>query len=289
MDNFEIFTDTGCDIVPEKLDEWNVRCIDLLFRDVKTDKVYTQRQMPVDIFYQKMKDGDIFRTSAANMDDFIKNFEPVLQEGRDILYIGFSSGLSGTVSTGAIVANELMEKYPERKIIVVDTLCASAGLGMFVYMAVLKRAKGESMEDIAAYIRENVPYLGHWFTVGDLVYLKRSGRCSAAAAFMGGMLNLKPLLHVDEEGHLVPIVNVRGRKKSIAAVADKYFELARDPENGMYFICNGDCREDAQKLEEMIMARNGGKKADLITDIGPVIGSHSGPGTLAVFFLGKQR
>ena len=289
MNKLVIMADTGCDIAPEVLKKWDVACIDLLFREENSEKVYTQKDIATDEFYQLMKDGKVFRTSAANMDDFTKAFEPYLQEGQDILYIGFSSGLSSTVGTGAIVANELMEKYPERKIKVVDTLCASAGHGLVVYYAIKKREEGASIDEIAAFLnKEIIPGLCHWFTVGDLVYLKRSGRCSAAAAFMGNVLNIKPVLHVDEEGHLIPMFKVHGRKKSIAAVADKYTELAKDAQNGIYFICHGDCPEDARALEDMINARHG-HKAELITDIGPVIGSHSGPGTLAVFFVGKER
>lgn len=288
MGKYIIMTDTGCDILPDKLDEWKVECVDLLFRNEADDKVYTQRDVDAKAFYQEMRSGAVYRTAAANMDDFFKAFEPCLEKGNDILYIGFSSGLSSTVSTAFIAANELMEKYPERKIIVIDTLAASAGHGLLVYMAVNKKEEGASMEEVAEYINKNVPNMCHWFTVEDLVYLKRSGRCSGAAAFMGNILNIKPVLHVDNAGHLIPMFKVRGRKKSINALAEQLAELSLDAANGDYFISHADCIEDAYALEQAI-ADKCGKKAALITDIGAVIGSHAGPGTLALFFLGKNR
>ncbi|MCF0228731.1 MAG: DegV family protein [Parasporobacterium sp.] len=288
MSDFIIMTDTGCDILPEILDEWKVGLIDLIFTDVAADKAYTQREITTDDFYRKMIDGARFKTSAANPDDFYKAFEPHLKDGKDILYVAFSSGLSSTVSTSKLVANDLAEQYPDRKIICFDTLCASAGHGFMVYRAVRKRDEGCTIEEIVDYLSTIRPGLCHWFTVGDLEYLKRGGRCSPAAAFMGAVLNIKPVLHVDDEGHLIAMFKVRGRKKSIDAVAEKYFELV-DPKYGdEYFISHGYCREDALALEKIVEGKTG-KKATLITDIGPVIGSHSGPGTLAIFFVGKNR
>lgn len=288
MADYIIMTDTGCDILPEKLDEWNVGCVDLLFRNEADDKVYTQRDVDAKAFYSEMRAGSVYRTAAANMDDFFKAFEPKLEEGKDILYLGFSSGLSSTVGTAFIAANELMEKYPGRKVTVIDTLAASAGHGLLVYMAVNKKNEGASMDEVAELISANVLNMCHWFTVEDLVYLKRSGRCSAAAAFMGNVLNIKPVLHVDNEGHLIPMFKVRGRKKSINSLIEQYAELALDAEKGDYFISHGDCLEDAESLEKALIDKFGNKAA-LITDIGAVIGSHSGPGTLALFFLGKNR
>ena len=287
MNDYVIFTDTGCDILPDILDEWNVKLIDLLFRDTATDQIYTQRDMPTEVFYQKMKEGASFRTSAANMEDFSNAFVPYLEKGTDILYVGFTSGQSGTVNTAAIVARELEEQYPERKVTVIDTLCSSAGLGLMVYFAKERRDAGDSMDEVEAYIRERIPYLCHWFTVDDLQYLARSGRCSKAAAFMGSVLNIKPILHVDEEGKIVPLYKVRKKKKSINTVAEGYVELAQDPK-GTFFICNSDCREDAKMLDDLIFQKTG-VHAKIITDIGPVIGSHCGPGTLAVFFVSKKR
>lgn len=287
MNEYVIFTDSSCDIVPSLLKEWDVPYVNLVFRNDATGDEYTQDTMEIGEFYRQMRSGVVFKTSAANMQAFHDAFEPVLAAGKDILYIGFSSGLSSTVAAGDAAAKDLKFKYPERNIIAIDTLCASAGQGLILYLSVLKRNEGASLEENAAYVEECIPHLDHWFTVDDLVYLKRGGRVSGVAAFIGGMLNIKPVLHVDDEGHLIAMFKVRSRKKSIMALADKYFEYVNDP-TGRYFISHGDCLDDAKALEDLICAKTG-RKAELITNVGPVIGSHSGPGTLALFFLGKNR
>ena len=288
MSNYVIITDSSCDLAPETLRQWSVECINLTFHLEGSSQEYINSDMPSGVFYQRMREGSVFKTAAANMEDFCQVFEQKLQEGVDILYLGFSSGLSNTVCAGQMAATELMEKYPERRITVIDTLCASAGQGMVVYLAVQKKQSGASMEEVAAYVNGLLPHLCHWFTVDDLVYLKRGGRVSAATALLGGMLNIKPILHVDDEGHLISMSKVRGRRQSIQALAKKYEETALSPENGPYFISHGDCMDDAKALENCIFEKYG-VKATLIADIGPVIGSHSGPGTLALFFLGKNR
>ena len=288
MSNYVIITDSSCDLAPETLKEWSVESINLTFHLDGSSQEYINSDMPSGVFYQRMREGSVFKTAAANMEDFCQVFEQKLQEGVDILYLGFSSGLSNTVCAGQMAATELMEKYPERRITVIDTLCASAGQGMVVYLAVQKQQSGASMEEVAAYVNGLLPHLCHWFTVDDLVYLKRGGRVSAATALLGGMLNIKPILHVDNEGHLISMSKVRGRRQSIQALAKKYEETALSPENGPYFISHGDCMDDAKALENCIIEKYG-VKATLIADIGPVIGSHSGPGTLALFFLGKTR
>lgn len=288
MEKYLIFTDSGCDILPDKLKEWDVESLDLLFREEGGDREYRQADMPTKEFYDRMRAGTVFRTAAANSDSIRTAFEPKLREGRDILYICFGSGLSSTADTAKLTARELMREYPGRKIAVVDTLCASAGHGLILWFAVQARAKGLSLEEAEADALEKLPHMCHWFTVDDLVYLKRGGRVSAAAAFFGGVLNIKPVLHVDDAGHLIPMSKVRGRVNSIKAIAKKFTETAIDPENCTYFISHGDCPEDAKKLEDMIISEYG-NHAKLITDIGPVIGAHSGPGTLALFFLGTKR
>lgn len=288
MSNYVIITDSSCDLAPETLKEWSVESINLTFHLDGSSQEYINSDMPSGVFYQRMREGSVFKTAAANMEDFCQVFEQKLQEGVDILYLGFSSGLSNTVCAGQMSATELMEKYPERRITVIDTLCASAGQGMVVYLAVQKKQSGASMEEVAAYVNGLLPNLCHWFTVDDLVYLKRGGRVSAATALLGGILNIKPILHVDDEGHLISMSKVRGRRQSIQALAQKYVETALNPENGPYFISHGDCMDDAKALENCIFEKYG-VKATLIADIGPVIGSHSGPGTLALFFLGRNR
>lgn len=287
MSDFVIMTDSGCDISPVKLAEWGVECSSLTFR-FEDGIEYSDSEMAPAEFYKRMREGDVSKTSAVNITIFRDMFEPALKQGKDILYIGFSSGISTTSNSGIMAARELAEEYPERKLIAIDTKCASAGQGLVVYMAVQKKKEGMSLEELGTYVEETCPNIGQWFTVDDLVYLKRGGRVSAAAAFAGGVLGIKPVLRVDEDGCLSNMMKVRGRAQSIKAIAKKYSETAIDPENGLYFISHGDCIEDVKALEELIVKAHGNKCA-FITDVGPVIGSHSGPGTLALFYPAKSR
>lgn len=288
MNNYTIITDSGCDIAPELLAQWNVKCINLTFQFDGSSREYVNGDMTTKDFYQKMRDGACARTAAANIDNFHTMFEPELQQGHDVLYLGFSSGLSTTCSTAQMVVKDLKADYPERTILVVDTLCASAGQGLLVYMAVQRRDLGASVTENAQFLEEKKLSLCHWFTVDDLVYLKRGGRVSAAAALAGSVLGIKPVLHVDNEGHLINMCKVRGRKQSIRTIVEKYMDLAENPKSGTVFISHGDCMEDAQALDDLLF-KTAGIRATLITDIGPVIGAHSGPGTLALFFFGKAR
>lgn len=288
MSNYVIFTDSACDIVPSVLAEWGVRCVSLAFRFNHIDKDFLNDDMPIKEFYQNMRDGKVAKTNAVNAETFRATFEPVLAEGNDILYLGFSSGLSTTFQQGKLAAEDLAEKYPERKIVAIDTLCASAGEGLFVKLVLDKKNAGATMEETVAYANEILPKLAHWFTVEDLVYLKRGGRVSPAVALVGGMLNIKPIMHVDNEGHLIKVGTIRGRKQSLNALADKLFETAEDPAGGTIFISHGDCEDEAKYLAETIKNR-GGNDVQIITNVGTVIGAHSGPGTMALFFVAKQR
>lgn len=287
MNTYEIFTDSACDISPKRLKEWGVGYAELTFRFDGNNKVYSNAEMTTDEFYAKMRAGSVAKTAAVNPDAFAAIFEPVLKNGRDILYVGFSGGLSTTSNSARIAAQSLQGSYPERKIIVIDTLAASAGEGMLVYLAVKKRDEGATIEENEKYVRELMPRLCHWFTVDDLVYLKRGGRISPAAAFFGNMLGIKPVLHVDDEGHLIAVQKVRGRKTAIEALAAKYAELAEDTE-GPVFVSHADCQRDVDALEAILKAKHG-RGIDLTESVGTVIGAHSGPGTLALFFIGKSR
>ena len=288
MKDYVIFTDSGCDIAPELLKEWNVELIELLFRREGSVMEMRPSSMPVKDFYDRMRAGDVFRTAAANENTLRQAFVPKLRAGLDILYVCFSSGLSGTFGTAELAAEELMKEYPERRVAVVDTLCASAGQGLLLWYAAKAANAGASMDDVLKELLDKRPHLAHWFTVDDLVYLKRGGRVGSVAAFFGGVLNIKPVLHVDDEGHLIPMQKVRGRINAIKAIVKKYRETALDPEHGEYFISHGDCIDDAKRLERMLRDEFG-QNAALITDIGPVIGAHSGPGTLALFYLSRER
>ncbi len=288
MSNYRIFTDSGCDITPEMLEEWGVTALDLTFRFNGDVKEYSNREMDVKAFYERMRRKGVAKTAAVNPDRFAEAFEKVLAEGEDILYVGFSSGLSTTFNSARIAAEGLKEKYPERKIITVDTLAASAGQGLILYLTKLKKDEGASIEETAAYTEDIKMKISIWFTVEDLVYLKRGGRISAVTALVGNMLGIKPVLKMDEEGHLISVGKARGRVGSLAALADKYTELAADTKENTVFISHGDSLDDANKLAKMIEEKHGVKPA-VITNVGTVIGAHSGPGTIALFFIGKER
>lgn len=288
MSQYVLYTDSGCDIAPAKLKEWGVKCVPLIFRFDGSDQEYTNEDIPVKDFYDAMRAGKSVKTSAANVETFKQAFETELKNGDDVLYLAFSSGLSNTCNAARLAANELEESYPDRKVIVLDTLLASAGQGMLVRIAVDQKASGASLEECAAYMREASPKACAWFTVDELTYLKRGGRISPTVALIGSMLSIKPVMHMDDEGHLVKVGQVRGRKAALKAIVDKFSENALDPEHGYCYVCNADCMDDVQRIREMIQARHG-RDVDLIADIGPVIGAHCGPGTIAVFCLAKER
>ena len=287
MNDYQVFTDSACDIPYSLLEQWRVACLDMTYHFDGEGIDYTNRDMTIRDFYQSMRDGRVAKTSAVNMEVFRSRFEAVLREGKDILYIAFASVLSNSCQVAGLVAKELMEQYPGRRIVCIDSRCASAGLGLLVYLSVRKRDSGADLEELAEYVGKTLPKLCHWFTVDDLVYLKRGGRVSAVGAFAGTLLQIKPVLHVDDDGRLVNMRKIRGRKQAVANMAEQYLATAADPK-GVYFISNGDCPEDAELLERLIFER-AGRRAELICDIGPVIGAHSGPGTLALFFLGSPR
>ncbi|MCR4607866.1 MAG: DegV family protein [Oscillospiraceae bacterium] len=288
MSEYVIFTDSACDIPEEILREWGVEYRWLTYTFDGEFKQYSNYGLPYPEFYDRVRKGGVARTSAVNADAFLDGFESILQTGKDILYIGFSSGLSSTYDAACIAAKELLEKYPGRKIRCVDTRAASAGFGLLLYMAVEKKKVGASLEENEQYILDNRFHLCHWFTVEDLIYLKRGGRISATTAIVGNILSFKPVMHMDDPGHLINMFKVRGRKNSLIALADKYGELALDPSGGTVFISHGDCLDDAQKLADMLRERFGVKVAKIVY-VGPVIGAHSGPGTIALFFLGRER
>ena len=287
MSNYQIITDSCCDLPQEVLQEKGLLAVSLnmLFRgQTIADSVSEDTKA----FYEAMRQGESATTSAANPDAWANAMEPVLAQGKDVLVIAFSSGLSTTYQSAVIAADELREKYPDRKIAVVDSLCASLGQGLLCWHAARKRDEGLSLEALTAWLEEHKLNLCHWFTVDDLAYLKRGGRISAATALVGTLLNIKPVLHVDDEGHLVSVNKSRGRKASLQAMVDQMEKSALPGENDYIMICHGDCYEDAQLLANMCKEKLGVKEV-FIGYTGAVIGSHSGPGTLALFFLGSKR
>ena len=286
MAEYVLITDSACDILPEKLQEWKVELIRLPYLFTDDGKELLDNDQPMKEFYNEMRGGRVAKTSGVNENTFATVFTAFLEEGKDILYLAFSSGLSVTCENGKKVAAELETKYPGRTVRVVDSLCASAGQGLFVYLAVQNRDRGLDVNENADAMEKDKLHICHWFTVEDLKYLKRGGRISTATALLGTALNVKPVLHVDNEGHLIKMTQVHGRKKSIRRMAEMLGETILD--GTPVFISHGDCLEDAELLAK-ILKEEYGKETNLITNIGSVIGAHAGPGTLALFFRGRER
>ena len=288
MREFVLMTDSCCDLSQQMVEELGLTVLPLsVLQEGKEYRDYPDhRELDPKVFYAKLRAGAMGSTSAANAESFREAMEPIVKAGKDILSINFSSALSTTCQSAAMAARELGEQYPEARIIVIDSLCASLGQGMLVYLAAQEKAKGKTIDQVADFVRETIPHLCHWFTVDDLNHLKRGGRVSAAAALFGTMLQMKPVLHVDDEGRLIPVSKVRGRKASIKALLDRMEELAIDTKT--VFISHGDCADEIDEMAKAIRERFGTEKI-VINYVGPVIGNHSGPGTVALFFLGKHR
>ena len=284
---YRIITDNCCDFPADMYSDLDLVVVPLVvrFQDQEVSQ-YSEKWLKQ--MYAGMREGDVATTSAVNPQSWSEAIEPVLAAGDDTLVLTFSSGLSTTYQSAVIAATELGDKYPDRKIRVIDTLCASLGQGLLVWYACQKRSEGMGFEELGNWVEDHKQNLAMWFTVDDLMFLKRGGRVSAATALVGTMLQIKPVLHVDEEGKLINVAKARGRKASIEALAKKVGETGLPGENDTVFISHGDCLEDAQLLEKILQEKYGVKKA-FIYYVGAVIGSHAGPGTLALFFLGNKR
>ena len=284
---YQIITDTCCDFPAQMYEELKLRVVPLsvLYKGVNYDS-YTEQWLR-DLF-EGLRNGETASTAAVNPQQWASYIEPVLAAGEDALVLSFSSGLSTTYQSAVIAAQDLQEKYPDRQVQVVDTLCASLGQGLFVYYACQKRDEGLSLEELTAWCEETKLKLCHWVIADDLMYLKRGGRVSAVSAVAGTLLQIKPLIHVDNAGKLIPVGKVRGRKAAIKALCDKVGETGIPGANDTIFICHGDCEEDAKTLAAMLQEKYGTKKV-FYYYIGAVIGSHAGPGTMAVFYLGSER
>lgn len=285
--SYQILTDSGCDLSKEILAQLSIQAVPLFvnFRgETREDSV----DEGIREIYAGLRAGEAASTSAINPAGWAAAMEPALAAGEDLLVITFSSGLSTTYQSAVIAATELQETYPQRQIRVVDSLSASLGQGLLVWYACQKKSEGLSLDELAQWVEDNRLHLCHWFTVDDLMHLKRGGRVSAATALVGTMLNIKPVLHVDDEGHLISKAKARGRKASIEMLLDKAVQLGGGYDNSTMFICHGDCLADAQYLEKRLQEVCGVKTV-VIGYTGAVIGSHSGPGTLALFFLGEHR
>ncbi|OUN09820.1 DegV family protein [Flavonifractor sp. An91] len=290
MGEYVILTDSSADLTAELAAELGVEVIPLSF--TMEDKTYFNYPDNRDIdpadFYARLRGGAMATTAAVNVADYTEAMEPILKEGKDVLVLAFSSGLSATCHSAQIAAGELMEQYPDRKVYVVDTLCASLGQGLLVWYAANLKKQGKTMEEVRDWTEEHKLNLCHWFTVDDLHFLKRGGRISAATAVLGTMLSIKPVMHVDNEGHLIKVGTARGRNASLKALVDHMEQTVLDLKGQSIFISHGDCLADAQKVADDIRARFGVEDI-VINYVGPVIGAHSGPGTVALFFMGSER
>ena len=290
MSDFVILTDSSADLGADMVRELDVQVLPLSF--ILDEHTYQNhpdnREMDPHVFYERLRGGDVATTNAVNVAQYTEALEPLLQAGRDVLILAFSSGLSTTYNSSLIAVKELQAKYPDRKLFTVDTLCASLGQGLLVWYATQARARGGSIEEVRDWIEEHKLNLCHQFTVDDLYFLKRGGRISSATALVGSMLHIKPVLHVDNEGHLINTGKVRGRQAALKALVDRMEHTAIDSGSLTVFISHGDCLEDAQMVADMVKKRFGVQEV-YINYVGPVIGAHSGPGTLALFYMGTDR
>ena len=289
--NFEIVTDSSSNLLDETIGRFGLHILPLTFMiDGQQRQSFVKgEKSDLKQFYTMMREGKVITTSLPNMSDSEILLRSLLEAGRDILYLGFSSGLSGTYQAIALLLDNLAAEFPERRVMHVDTLAASGGEGLLVYKAAQMAQAGASIEETRQWVEDNKLKLAHWFTVDDLMFLFRGGRVTRTSAWAGTMLNIKPVMHVDNDGHLIPLEKVMGRKKSILGMLKHMEKTADTPiSEKTVFITHGDCLEDAEFLRDKIAEKFG------VTDIhinyvDPVIGAHSGPGTLALFFMASHR
>ncbi len=288
MKPYIISTDCMADLPADFVNEHNISLHPLYYLMGDTTYSALDGTLSEAEFYAKMRNGEMPTTMASNpefiRDSFVKN----IQDGYDILHISFSSGLSSSYNNTEFTAAELREEYPNSKIIVIDSLSASLGQGLIVYYACKKREEGATIEETAEYVQKLLPNVCQHFTVNDLFHLHRGGRVSKATAILGTIANIKPVLHVDDAGKLINIAKIRGRKRSLTTLVDNMGELMGDFENPIVFISHGDCLEDAEFVKNLIEERFGIHQF-MINYVGSTIGAHSGPGTVALFFLGENR
>ena len=289
MSEYVIMTDSSCDLPEDYIRERKLDVLNL-FYNLDGEIYGGDKQLEIGEFYSRMRNGSMPTTMAVNPEDVAAAMKKRLDEGKDILFIGFSSGLSGSCQNEMLAASEMREAYPGRKIVVVDSLCASMGQGLFVHRALKLREAGASLEENAGWLEEHKLNFCHQFTVDDLNHLHRGGRVSKATAVLGTLINVKPVLHVDDEGKLIPLRNVRGRKKSLQALVENMAQTIKgfEDDNEEIFISHGDCFEDAKYVAKLVEERFG-PKTFYFSHVGAVIGAHSGPGTVALFYLGCKR
>ncbi|MBW7573961.1 DegV family protein [Caproiciproducens faecalis] len=290
MNEYVIVSDATCDLPAALTEQLEIQVIPMEF--TMSGKIYQHfpdaREMSFHTFYERTKNGEMSVTSQINSITYEKYFCPILEQGKDILYIAFSSNLSGTYQASRISAADLMERYSGRKIVCIDSKAASVGEGMLAYYAVQKKREGLSLEELVKWVELNRDRICHWFTVDDLNHLKRGGRVSAVSAVVGTALGIKPVLHVDKEGQLIPVANVRGRKKSLESLVDRMVQTCVHPEDQTIFIGHGDDMAAAEFLKTLVLEKFSVKEV-IISDMGPVIGAHTGCGIAALFFIGTEK
>lgn len=287
MRDYVITVNSTVDLPKEWLEERNVPVIPLKY--TMDGETYTDMYgLSAKEFFAKLREGKMSVTSQVNPEEAIAALEPFVKEGKDVLHLGFSSGLSGTFNSMRIAGEELSEKYPEAKIIIIDTLCACLGEDLLLYKALQHKEAGESIEEVAKWVEENKLHICHNVTVDDLNHLHRGGRVSKTTAIVGTMIQIKPIIHMDNEGKLQVIGKERGRKRSLNKIVDMAVEQSKGWDNDMVMITHGDCIEDAEYVAGLVREKLGVEQI-LINNIGTVIGSHTGPGVVAVFFMGEKR
>lgn len=290
MRDYIIVTDATSDIPNEMANELNVKVVPMSFS--LGEKNYNHypdyRELDIKTFYDKQRAGQTSLTTQINVAVYLDFFEEIIKSDKDVLYISFSSALSSTYQSSVLAAKELNEKYPDFKIITIDSKAATLGETLLVKLAAQKKSEGMNIEDLSKWVADNHLKVCHYFTVDDLNHLKRGGRMTAMTAFIGTALDIKPILHVNDEGKLIPLDKVRGRKKALKVLFNYLAELSENLEEQTIFIGHGDCIEDARYLESLIKEAYKVKEV-IIHPIGPIIGSHTGPGAITLFFLGKYR
>lgn len=289
--SYIILTDSCSDLNPDiiaRFDQLEILPMSFTIKGVTSSESFDSDEK-AKAYYDRLRAGESSTTAQVSPGEFYDAFMAHAKKGEAVLGLIFSSALSGTYASACMARDMVLEECPEASIELLDTLAASAGEGLMVYDALVNREKGMSLQENAATMREHVQTYAHWFTVDDLNFLKRGGRCSPSAAFFGSMLKIKPVLHVDAQGRLIARSKVRGRHQSLKALAAKFGELGANPDQTI-FISHGDCKADAQLVKDALVSQYGCDPEKIILSvIGPVIGSHSGPGTVALFFRGRDR
>lgn len=290
MSGFKIVTDSTTDLEQELVGRLGVEVIPMnciIGSDSFLDYP-DERDISSHDFYTRIAAGENSSTNQISIVTFTETFEPYLKADTDVLYLGFSSGLSGTFNNSKLAAQELADKYPERKIYTVDSLAASMGEGLLVWHAVQMQNAGSSIDEVKTWLEENRCRLHHWFTVDDLNHLRRGGRISGTSALVGSMLGIKPVMHFDDEGHIILVDKIRGRRQSLDTLVKHMEKTAENPAEQMIFVSHSDSLEAAQYVAEQVRQKFGVTQTE-IGSIGPVIGAHTGTGTVALFYLGKDR